>query len=474
MMDELVKKVSLWAEENKVLKTGAIVIVGVSGGTDSVCLLHVLRQLAKDRSYSITAVHVNHMLRGNEADGDESFVSGLCKEWDIPIRVFKEDVKALSKKKGISIEDAGRLVRYNSFQRVLIEADASHIVVAHHAQDQAETIFLNLLRGSGIDGLCGMEQILGHVIRPFLTTGKNEIYDYIDRNKLRYRTDSSNLDNSYARNTVRNSIFPYVKKETGISIVPQILRASQLLKADKDYLNQMALGHFGSIKISEEHEIIILNRKAFSDLHPAMSGRVLRIAWERITGSIKGFEAKHAEVVLEIARRKTSGKSTDMPGGVKVKTDYNHLIISKKAENVVLPFNVNLHIPCEEKSVNDKFVIAAMVYSKDEYIEAFGSIAKKEEKSLVQLFDYNKINEGINIRSRLPGDVFFPFGSPGKKKLKDFFIDKRISRTKRDEIPLLTCGRKIIWIIGMRTAEDYKINENTKTILYVKITGADF
>ena len=470
-MDKLVEKVRLWAEKNKALQSGTVVVTGVSGGADSVCLLHVLKQLAKEISFSITAVHVNHMLRGCEADKDESFVSALCDEWEIPIRIFREDVKALSEKERISIEEAGRLVRYDCFQRVLQETCGNHIAVAHHAQDQAETIFLNLLRGSGLDGLCGMEQIQGHIIRPFLTMNKDEIYEYIERNGLLYRTDSSNLENSYARNTIRNSVFPQIKKETGISIVSSLLRASQLLRTDRDYLSQMALSCFDKIKISEESETIILNRKEFLDLHQAMAARVLRIAWGKITGSTKGLEAKHVDMTFGIARKKNSGKSIDMPGGIRVKTDYNRLIITKKETSTALPFNMDVHIPCIDEPVLDKFRITAMVYSKEEYIKAFGDTSKQPEKSLVQLFDYNKIKRGINIRNRLPGDVFFPFGSPGKKKLKDFFIDEKISKVKRDELPLLVDGEGIIWVIGKRTAEDYKISKDTEAIIYVKITG---
>lgn len=469
MIDELVKMVGLWADENRVLQAGTTVIAGVSGGVDSVCLLHVLKQLAKERAFSITAVHVNHMLRGNEANGDESFVACLCKEWEIPIKIFTENVKALSEREGLSVEEAGRLVRYDCFQKVLNETGAKHIAVAHHAQDQAETVFLNLLRGSGLDGLCGMEQIQGQIIRPFLTTDKSEIYNYIKRNGLIYRTDSSNLDNIYARNAIRNIIFPMIEKETGKSIVPPLLRASLLLKSDRDYLNQLALKHFNSIEDQKEQGTIILNRESFLKLHPAIAGRILRMAWEKITGAVKGLEAKHVEAVFELARKIGTGKSVNWPGGLRVKADYNRLVITKKEVNQARPFSFDIQLPCTEVTVNEKYRITARVYTKDEYIKTFGYIVKMKENSLVQVFDYNKINKGINIRSRLPGDIFFPYGSPGKKKLKEFFIDEKISRAERDERPLLADGNTVMWVIGVRTAENYKITENTKEILYVKI-----
>lgn len=473
MKDRLVLKVGIWAEENRILQTGTKVVAGVSGGADSVCLLHVLKQLAPGMSYSITAVHINHMLRGSESDEDESFVRNLCREWDIPLFVFRENVKALSEKKGISIEEAGRFVRYERFRGVLTETGAQYIAVAHHAWDQAETVFMNLLRGSGTDGLCGMEPVQGNILRPLLFAGRDEIYAYIKRNNLLFRTDSSNFDNSYTRNTVRNIIFPMIKKETGTSVISPLLRTAELLKRDRDYLDKMSLVHYKDIMIAEEKERIIFNRERFQLLHPAITGRVLRIAWKKLTGSIKGLEAKHVEAVIEIAGKKSSGKSVNLPGGIRAVAEYGSLIVTaeKKPENSY--FCEKLHIPCREVLIGGKIKVTAIIYSKDEYIKLFGPLRGMGEKSYVQVFDYNKINGGINIRSRLPGDVFFPYGSPGKKKLKEYFIDEKIPSGKRDSIPLLAEDGKIIWVIGHRTGEDYGINENTGTVLYVKITMQD-
>lgn len=472
MIDELVKRVGLWADGNNVLQAGTKVVAGVSGGADSVCLLHVLKQLAKERFFSIIAVHVNHMLRGNEAIEDESFVADLCKEWDIPLRNFRENVKAMSEREGLSVEEAGRIVRYDCFRKVLDETGAAYIATAHHAGDQAETVFLNLLRGSGLDGLCGMEQIQGRIIRPFLTTEKCEIYEYIKRNGLVYKTDSSNFDNLYARNTIRNVVFPAIEKETGKPVVPPLIRLSLLLKEDRDYLNQAAFEHFIRVMDKEEHGAIILNRESFLKLHPAMAGRVLRMAWEKITGTVKGLEAKHVEAVFEIARKKRTGKAVNWPGGVRVETDYDRLIITKKEVPAAKPFRHEIKIPCNGETVDGKFRVTARVYQADEYTRTFGNMVKMKENSPVQLFDYNKVNKGINIRSRLSGDVFYPFGSTGKKKLKDFFIDEKIPRAARDEIPLLADGTSIMWVVGIRTAENYKITDNTREILYVKITDA--
>jgi len=466
MMDALLERVNIWAETNHVLNPQSSVVVGVSGGADSVCLLHVLSVLRKVRLFSIFAVHVNHMLRGSESEADENFVREMCGFLSIPLFIFREDVAALSAQTGRSVEEAGRMVRYECFRRVLQEQGAQHIAVAHHNRDQAETVFLNLLRGSGVDGLCGMEEIQGVILRPLLGIGKEDIEEYIRRNGLRYRIDASNADNTYARNAVRNVIFPQIKSLTGINVIHPLLRTARILKADRDYLGKEAEKHYNLAVISEEEKLISLKRAEINRMHPAMSGRVVRIAWEKVTGSIKGLELKHVEEVLALALKKGSGKTVELPCGVHATTEYDRLIVSacimgEKAGPFCIPAQPPCDIDLPERGIRIKLQLIDMV----EYSKKCEKKRETKENGLTQLFDYDRIEKGINIRNRLPGDVFFPRRSPGAKKLKDFFIDEKIPRQKREEIPLLADGKNIIWIIGLRTAENYKITEATERVL---------
>jgi len=467
----LLEKVRSWAAENNVLKSGTIVLAGVSGGADSVCLLHVLYSLGKINGFSVAAVHMNHMLRAEESMQDEEFVQDICGQWGIPLKIYRRDVKAYSKEKKCSLEEAGRILRYDLFHDARDELNAQYIAVAHHKEDQAETVFLNLLRGSGLNGLCGMEEIQGYIIRPLLNTEKNEIYEYLSYHNLKYRTDSSNLSNVYMRNAIRNRIFPEIERLTGINAACSLVRMADILKADRDFLERFAEENYKSIVISESEHCIELARDKLKALDYAVSGRIIRIAWSAVTGSRKGLESKHVKAALELAAETGKNKTIDFPCGIIFKAEYDRAYVMKKEETETpVPLFMEVQAPSDillkEKNILAKF----RVYPADEYEKSFGRIEKRGEKSLVQLFDYDAITEGINIRYRLPGDIITPYGGPGKKKLKDFFIDRKVPKLKRDKMLLITEGKEIIWIVGLRTSEKYKVTRSTKNILYIEFT----
>lgn len=470
----LLEKVNSWAAEKDVLKAGTLVLVGVSGGADSVCLLHVLYSLGKLNGFSVAAVHVNHMLRAEESMQDEKYVKDICEQWGIPLKIYRKDVKSYSKEKRCSVEEAGRILRYALFHDLKNELNAQYIAVAHHKEDQAETIFLNILRGSGLNGICGMEDIQGCIIRPLLNVEKSEIYEYLSRNNLKYRTDSSNLSNIYARNAIRNRIFPEIARQTGFNVTHSLVRLSDIVKADRDFLERLAEENYESILISKSEHSIELDRDKLAGLDFAVSGRIVRIAWENLTGSRKGLESKHVKAALGLAAEKGKNKAIDFPCGIIFKTEYDRAYVMKKEESEApVPFSMEVRAPADILLKEINILARFRVYTADEFGKNFGRFEKPGEKSLIQLFDYDAVAEGINIRYRLPGDVFAPYGGPGKKKLKDFFIDQKIPRHKRDEILLLADGREIIWIVGLRTSEKYRVTKFTKNILYAEITGYD-
>jgi len=469
MDDKLLEKVNSWAEECGALKPGTLVIAGVSGGADSVCLLDVLYRLGKTRGFSVYAVHVNHMLRGMEADEDENFVRDLCNRYGIPLKVFREDVAGFAEKNGCSVEEAGRIIRYECFQKVLEEQGGSYIAVAHHMDDQAETVFINLLRGTGLDGLCGMPEIKGRIIRPLLRVKKSDILAYIERNSLSYRTDSSNYENTYLRNIIRNVIFPEIRRLTGTNLSAGLVRMQELLKADRDFLNQYAEKKFSEILVDSNEHKVILEREKLKRLNPAVSGRIIRIAWEKVSGSLQGLESVHVRAVLNIAM-KDGNHTADLPKGIKAIAIYNRLEITAETTGKTAGSGpAEIPVPAVTMLRDYKITVKTELFTREEYIAKFGNINKPKENSLIQLFDYDKIKEGIYIRVRMPGDMFFPYNSNGKKKLKDFFIDSKIPKNIRGNIPLLADGKNIVWVIGRRTAENYKVDDSTGKILYVNI-----
>lgn len=474
MKEILFKKVALWADRKQVMLPGTAVVAGISGGADSVCLLHVLLALARVRSFSVFAVHINHMLRASESDGDESFVRNLCSQWQVPLQVFREDVYSFAEKNSCSVEEAGRMVRYERFGKVMQEVGAQYVAVAHHRDDQAETVFFHLLRGSGLEGLCGMEDVSQRVLRPLLDTGRDEILAYIAANGLEYRTDSSNKDNSYTRNTIRNVLLPLIQQKTGFPVTTSLLRTSRLLRADRDYLQQNAAMRYKDIILSKDDKTVALRREGLNALHPAMAGRCVRMAWEEVTGSVAGLGEKHVAAVLELSGRKASGRMTQLPEGVNAVVEYDRLLLTTcRDKQKCCPVSVPAIIPGITELPERNIRVITALYTHEEYVNAFGGMIKPKETSFNQIFDYSKLNRGISIRSRRNGDIFYPYRSPGSKKLKEYFIDEKIPRDKRENIPLLAVDENIIWIIGLRTSEAYKADDAAEVILSVRVTAMD-
>jgi tRNA(Ile)-lysidine synthase len=246
---------------------------------------------------------------------------------------------------------------------------------------------------------------------------------------------------------------------------------ADILKTDRDYLENLAKEHYKSIVISKSERSIKLDRKKLAGLDHAISGRLIRTAWEAVTGSRKGLESKHVKAALKLAAETGKNKTIDFPHGIIFKAEYEWVYVKKKKESKpIVPLFIKVKVPSEIPLKERNISAVFRVYSADEYEKNLGRFEKHGEKSLVQLFDYDTVAEGINIRYRLPGDVFAPYGGPGKKKLKDFFIDQKIPRHKRDEMLLIADGSVIIWIVGLRTSEKYKVTKFTKNILYIEIT----
>jgi len=454
-------------KEHGLIEPGFHVVAGISGGADSVCLLKVLKEIGKEYGLSVTAVHVNHMLRGTESDADEAFVADLCRNWDIPLKVFRTDIAAVSRAEGLGEEEAGREVRYRCLFQVLGEVSADVIATGHHYEDNAETVMLNILRGCGLEGLAGMDYRSGLVIRPLLGVRRSQIEDYLKSEGIPWRTDSTNLSNKYARNRVRNLLFPAVKEYFQVDPVPVINRLSALAKHDNAYLEEQAHKVFMEIS-GKPGTGISIDAGMLVRFDYAISSRVVRMAWEQATGSLKGLESVHVDEILKLCRGSGTGKRLSLPGGWTALLSYGRLVIrpARRAGKVSWSYPVSIPGTVHVKEADG--ILEASVLSKDQLMEEFPDWPMTRETSKTQVFDYLKINCGINIRNRKDGDRIRPFRSPGGKKLKEFFIDEKVPAEKRDEIPLVAAGSRILWVIGMRTSSDFRPDERTQSFLVLK------
>jgi len=443
------------------IKNGDCVVVGVSGGPDSVCLLHVLWCLKNDFNLKLVAVHINHMLRGDESYRDEEFVKKLCEKLDVELKSVRVDINRVAQQKGMSLEEAGREERYKNFDIVADSIGADRIAVAHNKNDRAETVLMNIIRGTGLDGLKGMEYIRGRIIRPLLDIDRSEIEAYILEKNLDTVTDSSNLEKIYARNKIRLDVIPNIDKLFDCNLVKSIDRMSRLIKDDLDFIDDKVKEAYCDAVLKKENGEVELLLRKISKMHLAVRRRVIRKAIEEVKGSVKGIESVHIENILDMIDNGKVGSRIDLPG-IKLGRTYESIRFYKKEmQPKSFDYEAFLNIPGLTEVGDSKHYIEASIIT-DYKLSDYKGI---KDSSLIQFFDYDKMIEGINIRKRKEGDLFKPINSNGTKKLKEYFIDNKIPREIRDNIPLVAKGHDIIWIIGYKISDKFKVTENTKKVL---------
>ncbi|WP_196247004.1 tRNA lysidine(34) synthetase TilS [Clostridium novyi] len=459
----MIEKVINTIKCNNMFEVNDKVVVALSGGPDSICLLHILHTLKDELNISIVAAHVNHCLRGEAADNDEMYVKKICEELGIQCFVKREDVHRISKERGISCEMAGREVRYQFFEEVLHKINGNKIAIAHNANDQAETVLMRILRGTGLEGLVGIRPVRDNIfVRPIINLTRDEIENYCEVNKLNPRIDKTNFENIYTRNKIRLELIPYIQKNFNSDVIEVLNRFSDTVKVDNEYINNVAKEKYNEYsEISEEK--IILKGQLFKE-HEAILTRVIRIAIKNIKGNLNNLEKNHIYDIIDI-QKKSTGKYIMLPSGIRVTNNYGDIYVYKEEkEHKVQKINKEVELNLLEENVltNHKLKITLDIIKSKEDI-------KFDKNPLIKYFDYDKIKGVIKLRYRKNGDKFMPFGMSGSKKLKDLFIDLKIPKERRDSIPLITFGDDIAWIVGYRISDKFKINKDTKNILKIKI-----
>jgi tRNA(Ile)-lysidine synthase len=461
-MVSLIEDVRKTIQKYNMLNTGDKVVVGVSGGPDSLCLLHVLKDISIENNCMLYAAHLNHKFRGEAADADAVFVEAICKEWNIPAFIETFDVPAYIAETGLSPEEAGREIRYKLFDRIYKEVGANKIAVAQNLNDQTETILMRFMRGSGIDGLKGIEAVRGNIIRPLLEIERSRIEAYCVENDLAPRMDKTNLEPVYQRNKVRLELIPYIEKNFNPNIMMALSRFSELVKDENDFMETQAARKLQAIvEFSEERAVIDVLK--LSELHIALRRRLIRQCVEKLLNTLKGFEFRHFEGVLELTE-KTTGAAVMLPHKLKAYRSYDKLVLAKYIVKA------------------DKKCYYKLKYDYDNSVEIEkGSITvgKGKAKDIVELrgqkdiiyIDPAKIKEELVLRFREPGDMFSPIGMKGTKKLKEYLIDEKVPREEREELLLIADGNEIVWIVGGRLSEKYKITDETSETIIIKYIG---
>jgi tRNA(Ile)-lysidine synthase len=447
------------------------VLIGVSGGADSLALLHLFMGVQKSFGITLYAVHVNHMLRGKESEADQNFVEEHCRYFSIPLVVHKMDVAGYARRNRLSIEEAARVVRYEVFEKEAHRIGECKIAVAHHADDQAETLCMNLMRGTGPEGLLGMRFLQDGKIRPLLNIPKSEILSYVLGLGLFFRQDASNLESIFTRNRVRLEWLPFILEKFGVDLGKRLISLSEILRDENDWMEACTLDAYRNLLIKEDSKEIIVRAKHFNTLHRAIKKRMVRHIVRKLKGNLKNIEKIHIEDVLRLAQNGKNGSKQPLPQNMYVHKMYEEIRF----------YNRNI------KEVLETFVERAFEWEANPpalfYIKGFGEIEmacfpleEKREMALtenhkddVQYFDYNKIkaqNKKLWVRNRRVGDRIKLFEN-GHKKLKKYFTDAKIEASIRDSIPLLAMENEILWILGHGVTIQYAVDDTTKEVLKV-------
>lgn len=458
------------------IRPGDRIVAGVSGGADSVCLLFVLLEYAEQIPLQLAVVHVDHGLRGDSGE-DAEFVEELCRQKGVPFYLKKADVKALAAQEKLSLEEAGRKLRYSAFREAAEAFGANRIAVAHNGNDRAETMLFHLFRGSGIKGLCGIPPTREEIVRPLLCLERHEIESYLDERGLAYRTDSTNLEDGYTRNRIRHHILPYAEREISAGTVAHMCRTADILSETEEYLAlQTARARQDCVEASpEDRACRVVDVGRFGQQHITLRKRLLLALMEELAPGIRDIRAVHVEEVLSLFEKEGTPR-VDLPCGIRAVRRYDKVFLERAKEpdgKICEALYCQVTLPSGETPKPLYFDLGNGLLAE---ISVFFSKSgqKIPTNRYTKWFNCDKIKKSLVFRFRRTGDFLSIADGRGEvrhKSLKEYMITEKIPREIRQSMPILAEEDHVLWLIGYRIGEYYKVDGNTKRILQVKLIG---
>ncbi|HCL80801.1 MAG TPA: tRNA lysidine(34) synthetase TilS [Nitrospiraceae bacterium] len=459
----VIEKVKKTVNKYSMLSQGDHVLVGLSGGPDSVCLLTILHRL-NEPGVALSAAYIDHGLRPHETPDEIEFCAGICNSMNIEFITRHIDVKSYAKEKGLSKQEAARELRYDALCGMAAEKGANKIALGHNADDQAETVIMRLLRGSGPSGLSGIPpvRILGNrqssVIRPLLETERIEIETFLGNEGLGFVVDSSNLGHEYLRNRIRHTVIPSIKN-INKDFIHTLSRTSDIFRDEERYFDLLTTKTLMKLISRKTGSSIELFSGPLEAMDTVLLRRVLRRAIDETKG-LRAIGFVHIEDMLHLIKSGNSGDRIYLPKGIRVIKGYSTLIIT--SEQPVRLGTYAVKVPGELVLKESSIVVRSAVIDINE------SESPGDGKNNA-FIDADKVNLPLTIRGRSDGDFFYPAGFGKRKKLQDYFVDEKVPRDERDAIPLLISGNDIAWIMGYRTDERYKVAKDTKRVIKFEI-----
>lgn len=471
-----------WLNERGLPWAGTNWVIGVSGGADSVLLARALGALRSDADDppGLHVAHLHHGLRGGEADADTEFVERLARELGMAFFSERDDVAARARESSTTIEETGRRLRYEFFERVALSTGSTLIGLGHQADDNAETVLHRIIRGTGLKGLAGIPAVRPirpgsdiRIVRPFIDVRRAEIESMCAEAGLAYRTDHSNTTNEFTRGLIRNRILPELRETVNPNVSQALLRLARQARRAQEHLDAAAARAYASLVISEATGEVVLPIPAFLTKDDAIQAEIVRLAICRAFGSDVDVGFSHTEAVLELARDSASGKQLHVPGPVVVQRAYERLVFRPlgrtRDAGAGVEFAARVHIACPGRAHLPGLGMSLTVEVCDVTLGMLETVRSKDN-CFEEWLDYDAVRPPLLVRARCDGDRFRPLGAGGSKSLSDFFIDHKAAPEQRDQACLLCDQTGPIWVMPMRIEERVKIGPQTRRALHLTLS----
>ncbi|MBT9170354.1 MAG: tRNA(Ile)-lysidine synthase [Actinobacteria bacterium] len=457
---ELKEKVKENIRRNKLIDPGALVIVSVSGGPDSLCLLHLLSQLREELHFAIHVFHLDHLTRDGESTQDARYVKSVAENWNLPVTMIEADIEEISKRERRSFQSVAREIRRNHLLQLADSLGASRIATGHQADDQVETFLFRLLRGSGPKGLGGMNYREGKLIKPLLNVWRREIEDYCQAAGLSPRMDWTNREMKYERNRIRNQLIPYLEREFSPALRDIVFRTAEILRDEEEVMDSLAEELFQNLAVVRE-ESVQFYVKELARQPRALVRRILRRSIQRVKGELLDVDFLPLEEVAQALEADESFHIL-MEGGLEVYREYDRIVATKRSvsgesdlRERELPLEGELDIPEAGLVLKTR----EMDYNRESPIPQGNTV----------WMDLDKIVPPLKVRGWRGGDRFIPLGMKKIKKLQDFFVDSKVPRRARKRVPIVEDFHKIVWVAGLRMDQRVRIDGDTKRVLEIEL-----
>ena len=460
-MNPLLRRVAATIARYHMIAPGDTVLVAYSAGADSTALLHALVQLRGKLGCTICACHIHHGLRERDADADAEHAACFAESLGVPFTSARADACAYAKERKLSTETGARELRYQLLDQAAETHGATRIATGHTADDQAETVLLNLLRGAGPAGIAGMPPVRDNIIRPLIGLTRADVEEYCHANGLAHRLDESNQDLRFTRNRIRHEILPALARIRP-SVAAALCRLADLMREENDYISTQARTEADRLELhGDALDGLPVSIGDFAGLHHALQRRLARIAIARAKGDDRDIEMERVDALVDLLTAGRTGAAIHLPGDLTARRTYREVLIQRPEETEPPPtgeWPLPLPGEIEVRKLGFGFTLTS------------STSKRRPQTPYTALLDAAAVTGPLRVRTWRPGDRFVPLGMTQSVKLQDFFVNAKVPRALRPWVPLAVCGDTIVWVVGHRISDEFKVTARTRRTIRIEAT----